>query len=247
MNRQVYVVLVLFLLLVFAFSSIFVSGVSQVQLTPTTGEPGDTIGVEGTDFAASTSVGIGLGPEVEIIDESVPVQGEWSVINGTTEYHPIKPGSFEWEYLVGAIPSNIGDNGDGTLNNPDLYFVSGMINYTTGFFTRTSSTPVDFEHSQHKVNYTTYEFDVTPAGLRTNSSGMLSGEFTVPDIWNGTEPVTVIDEAGNLAISDFTVEGSDIIPEPLTIGAIVLLSSAALVVSFYWLRKKRPNEMLKYS
>jgi hypothetical protein len=55
-----------------------------------------------------------------------------------------------------------------------------------------------------------------------------------------------MDEAGNMATSDFTTYGSDVVPEPLTVATIVLLSSAALVVSFYWLRKK-PNKMVKYS
>jgi hypothetical protein len=50
-----------------------------------------------------------------------------------------------------------------------------------------------------------------------------------------------------MATSDFTTTGSDVVPEPVTIGAIVLLSSAALVVSFYWLRKKPANKMVKYS
>ena len=64
----------------------------------------------------------------------------------------------------------------------------------------------------------------------------------MPDIWNGTEPVTVIDELGNVATSDSTIYGSDIVPEPLTIGAIVLLSSIAMLVSFYCLRKQPETE-----
>jgi hypothetical protein len=57
----------------------------------------------------------------------------------------------------------------------------------------------------------------------------------------------VIDEAGNMATSDFAVVGSDFVPEALTVGAIVLLTSAAVVVSFYWLRKKPTNKIVKYS
>jgi hypothetical protein len=52
---------------------------------------------------------------------------------------------------------------------------------------------------------------------------------------------------GHTATSDFITTGSDVVPEPLTIGAIILLSSAALVVSFYWLRKKSTNKMVKYN
>ena len=83
-----------------------------------------------------------------------------------------------------------------------------------------------------------------------NGSGVLSGNFTVPDnIWNGTHTVTVIDEAGNKATSEFTVYGSDvpIAPEAFTVGALVLLTSTAIVVSFYWLKKKPSDKMVKYS
>jgi hypothetical protein len=54
----------------------------------------------------------------------------------------------------------------------------------------------------------------------------------------------VIDEAGNMATSDFAVVGSDFVPEALTVGAIVLLTSAAVVVSFYWLRKPSHTKKL---
>ena len=238
-NKRVRILTMLFFLTVFIVSVSMIRAASVVELTPTSGEPGDTVSVEGTDFAASTSVGIGFGPEVEITDESVDVEGEISYLEGTTANRPIKPGSFSWTYKLGELTIDYNDNGNGTL-----YSIMGaqttatLINYTTGFFSRSSSVASDLEISAHEVNYVTYEFDVTPAGLRTNSSGGLSGEFTVPAIWNGTEPVTVIDEAGNVAASDFTVDGSDVVPEPLTIGAIVLLSSAALVMSSYCLRKR---------
>jgi hypothetical protein len=78
-------------------------------------------------------------------------------------------------------------------------------------------------------------------------AGAFSENITVPAIWNGTEPLTVVDAMGNMATSDFTIYGSDVVPEPLTIGAIVLLSSAAIVVSFYWLRKKPTNKRAEYS
>ena len=96
---------------------------------------------------------------------------------------------------------------------------------------------------------TYYQFNLTsPAGEPTDvSSGAFSVGVTVPDIWNGTEPVTAVDELGHTATSDFITTGSDVVPEPLTIGAIILLSSAALVVSFYWLRKKSTNKMVKYN
>ena len=220
---------------------------SVVELTPTSGEPGDSVGVEGTDFAVSASIGIGFGPEVAIADESNTIAdtGKGSAprtISGFTDYYPIKPGSFNWTFNQGGTLLDYYDNGDGTLWSYVGTPVTTVINYTSGFFSRTGSGVVEWDLLGSTVDYTTYEFDVTPAGLRTNSSGGLSGELTVPAIWNGTESVTVVDEAGNVATSDFTVEGSDVIPEPLTMGAIVLLSSAALVVSFYCLRKRPYNK-----
>jgi hypothetical protein len=219
-----------------------------VDLTPTTGEPGDPVDVEGTDFAASASVGIGFGPEVDVTGElpTVTDNGEGSnprIITGYTANKPIKPGSFFWAVNFGqAEPTEYSDNGDGTLDSNSGPAFTGTINYTTGYFTQTSTSFTSFPASDIEIDYTTYEVDVTPSGLATNSSGMLSGEITVPDIWNGTEPVTVIDDQGNVATSNFTIYGSDVVPEPLTIGAIVLLSSAALVVSFYCLRKRSYTE-----
>ena len=215
-----------------------------MDLTPTSGEPGDLVGVEGTDFAASASVGVGFGPEVNVIDESPTVTDNGAgesprIITGYTADRPIKPGSFNWVFRLENLDLGHSDNGDGTLTNTlGSEQITSTINYTTGYFTYTATTMTIWDALDHKLNYTTYAFDVTPSGLATNSSGLLSGEITVPEIWNGTEPVTVIDDQGNMATSDFTIFGSDIIPEPLTVGALVLLSSAALVVSFYWLRKR---------
>ena len=219
-----------------------------MDLTPTTGEPGDPVGVEGNGFAASSSVGVGFGPEVVITDESPTITDNGAgqnprIITGYTAKQPIKPGSFNWAInFEQTTPIEYSDNGDGTLDSSYGPAFTGTINYTTGYFTQTSTSFTGFAASDPELDYTTYEFDVTPSGLATNSSGMLSGEITVPDIWNGTEPVTLIDDQGNVATSDFTIYGSDVVPEPLTIGAIVLLSSAALVVSFYCLRKRSYTE-----
>ena len=72
----------------------------------------------------------------------------------------------------------------------------------------------------------------------TDALGGFTGNITVPDIWNGTAPVTAIDEEGNIASSDFTVTGSPIVPEALTFGGVVLLSSAALVIATFSFRKR---------
>ena len=254
MNRKVCVVFVLFFLSVFAASSIIVRGAPQAELTPTSGAPDDSIMVEGTDFNATNAVGICLGPEITVTDEvhnitelSVGGPDVYGPFTAITDHYPIKPGSFSFHCDVSGVTSDYYDNGDGTLNTESTYAVDPFVNYVTGEFGRSSNSPWDGYTVNFTASYTYYQFNVTPAaGVTTDGSGAFTANFTVPDIWNGTEPLTVMDEAGNMATADFTTYGSDVVPEPLTVAAIVLLSSAALVVSFYWLRKK-PAKMVKYS
>lgn len=259
MNRKVCIVFVLAFLAVFAVSSLTVRGASQVELTPASGAPGDSIEVEGTDFNATNAVGMCLGPEVIVTDEvhdvtNVTVGGPdvYGPFTAITDYYPIKPGSFSFHCAVSSetnvVESDYYDNGDGTLNTESTYAIDPFVNYVTGEFGRSSSSSWETFTVNFTASYVYYQFNVTPAaGVSTDASGAFTANFTVPDIWNGTEPLTVMDEAGNMATSDFTIYGSDIVPEPLTVGAIVLLSSAALVVSIYWLKKKTANKLVKYS
>ena len=241
MNRKVCFVVCLFFLAFFAVSTLVTRAESQIELTPTSGAPGDSIMVEGTGFAASKTVGIGWGPHIAVRNDPATVTkvGDQEFY-GTTSQHPIRPGSFKWDYLYGALPLFVDDNGDGTIHDPAGGRVSvASINYTSGDFhirfTSSSNT-----YTGGKFNYTTYYFNsinTTLPILRADASGAFTANITVPDIWNGTETITIIDEAGNVATADFTVYGSDFVPEPLTVSAIVLLTSTAIVVSFYWLRK----------
>jgi len=255
MNKKLCVIFVLLFLVVFAVSSIIVRGASQVELTPATGEPGDSVTVEGTDFNATNAVGICLGPEVTVTDEvhditNVTIGGPdvYGPFTAITDHYPIKPGSFSFVCDVSDVVSEYFDNGDGTLNTESTYAVDPFVNYVTGEFGRSSNSAWETFIVNFTASYTYYQFNVTPAaGVPTDASGAFTVNITVPAIWNGTEPVTVMDEAGNMATSDFTTTGSDVVPEPLTVGAIVLLSSAALAVSFYWLRKKPTNKIVKYS
>jgi len=209
-----------------------------IVLTPTTGEPGASVTVSGTGFAASTSAGVGFGPEKAVIDEVVTVTNPATQeFYGFTSQHPIKPGTFRWKYLRGAVQLTASDNGDGTLSDPSGFMSSGTINYTSGYFHRimTSST---MTYTSDTFSYTTYQFEVTPTGLATDSAGAINRQITVPAIWNETHPVTVIDSMGNIGTGSYTVVGSTVIPEAFTIGAIVLLSSTALIISSYCLRKR---------
>ena len=252
MNRKVCIVFALLLLVVFAVSSIIVRGASQLELTPTSGEPGDSVTVEGTDFAANNTVGIGLGPEVTVTGEvhDIPEPSGYGPFTAMTLHYPIKPGSFSFHCDVSDVTSDYYDTyANGTLATTSTYAVDPFVNYVTGEFGRSTNSPWDDYIVTFTANYTYYQFNLTSAaGVPTDvSTGAFTVDVTVPPIWNGTEPVTVMDKMGNMATSDFTITGSDVIPEPLTIGAIVLLSSVALAVSFYWLRKKPTKKMVKHS
>ena len=250
MKRKVCLVFILFCLSVFAVSSIIVRGASQVVLTPTSGVPGDSVSVQGTSFAANNVVGIGLGQEITIYDEAHDIEDTSG--NGPftafVNHYPIKPGSFSFHCDVSGVTSDYCDDyANGTLATTSTYAVDPFVNYVTGEFGRSTNNPWDDYIVVFTANYTYYQFNLTSAaGVPTNSAGAFTVNITVPAIWNGTEPVTVMDRVGNKAISEFTIYGSPVIPEHLTIVAILLLSSAASVVSFYWLRKKPINEMAKY-
>ena len=115
----------------------------------------------------------------------------------------------------------------------------GDINYTTGEWSRTSTADLTGLTQVYGATYTYYEFDVAPVGgITTDSSGGFTVNITVPLQYNGTSPVTAIDEQGHIAASDFTVSGSPVIPETLTLGVIVLLSSAAVAIATFRFRKR---------
>jgi hypothetical protein len=258
MSRKICVVFAMLFLIVFAVSSIIVRGASLVELTPASGEIGDSVTVDGSDFAASTAVGICLGPEaLAVTDEvheitNVTIGGPevYGPFTARTVHYPIKPGSFSFHCDVSDVTSDYYDDyGNGTLNTTSTYAVDPFVNYVTGEFGRSSNSPWDGYIVSFTANYTYYEFNVTPAaGVVTDGSGAFTANVTVPAIWNGTEPITVIDEAGNVAAADFTIEGSDVppIPEALTVGVVVLLTGAAVVVRFYWLRKKPTSKIVKF-
>jgi len=161
----------------------------------------------------------------------------------------LKPGSFFFHCDVEGVTSDYYDTwANGTLETTSTYAIDPFVNYVTGEFGRSSNSAWDGYTVSFTASYTYYHFNVTPAaGVSTDALGAFTVNITVPDIWNGTEPVTVIDETGNMTAGDFIVYGSSVVPEALTVGAIVLLSSAALVVSFYWLRKKPTNKIVKCS
>lgn len=241
MNKKAYTDISLFFLTLFVVSAMVALSNAEINLlvTPLSDEPGNVVAVrsnlEGDLFEAQSTVGIGFGSEVEVIKEAVTVTGggQGNPFKGNTANRPIKPGSFEWKFMINAIPVDIYDLGDGTLDDPAGFVTIGSVNYTSGAFSAVFSAQMT-STTGNDVNYTTYELDVTPAvGVTVSGSGVLITTITVPQVDNGVYPITAIDEAGNIGTVNFQV-----IPEPLTIGAIVVLSSTAMLVSFYWLRKR---------
>ena len=173
MNRKACIVFVLFFLSVFAVSSIIVAGASQVELTPTSGEPANSVHVEGSEFAASTSVGIGLGAEVAVTDETDTATdtGQGTnprIISGYTSRHPVKPGSFRWILNQGGALIEYFDYGNGTLGTNTGFNYPVSINYTNGFFIRTMTNNPPWDLMGSEVNYTTYDAGVTLDGLGTD-------------------------------------------------------------------------------
>lgn len=245
MNKKEYTVISLFFLtLIVVSATIFTAkGAFQIYFTPSFATPGDPVSVAGSmqgDYEPLVTMGIGFGPEVEVTKEAVTVTATGTTsAEGYTANTPVKPGSFRWSAPYGGITVEVFDVGNGTLDDYFGWLSSGTINYTSGYFSRTIQMGLSFGTTNNFVNYTTYENNVTPAaGITTTASGSFLEIITVPQVPNGTYTVTAIDELGNVGTGTFQVAGSDIIPEPLTVGTIVLLSSTAMLVSFYWLRKR---------
>ena len=213
-----------------------------VSLNPASGEPGDSIEVTVTDFAASTPLGIAFGAEVEQSDSNMAYNGSGvGPYYGVASHWPIKPGSFILTSDTtsgGGQISTYTDNGDGTLSG-SFEGAFGDVNYTTGEWSRTSTVDLTEYTQVYSATYTCYDFNVTPpGGIVTDALGGFTGNITVPDIWNGTTPVTAIDEEGNISSCDCEVTGSPVVPEALTFGVVVLLSSVAVVIAIFSFRKR---------
>ena len=245
MNRNIQkAFLLVSLALLLASATIIVAkAAAAITLDPTTGAPGSSVDLTGTGFAGSKTVGVGWGPPVAVAHDSATVTKVGDLeFYGTTSQYPIEPGSFKYTYTQDSVELYFGDNGDGALTDPaGGRLSSGSINYTSGYFHCIMSSSTRTFNPGY-FSYTTYYFNSINSALPilpTDGSGAISGQLTVPQIWNGTETVWVIDEKGNIATSDFTVVESDVIPEALTIGVVMILSSAAVVVATFSFRKRK--------
>jgi hypothetical protein len=215
------------------------SAAGTITLTPTAQAPGATVAVNGTGFGATKSVGIGFGAEVAVTGEVTPTPtgsgtGPWMT---RVAHYPIKPGSLSFHSDVGGVTSDWTDNGDGTLSSTSTYFAGGTVNYISGEFGRSSTTDLTGMDIVFTANYTHYAYSVTPAaGATTTAAGVLTASITVPSVANGNYNVTAIDSQGNRASATLVVDSA--IPEGLTIGVMVLLSSVAMVAGARYFRKR---------
>ena len=222
-----------------------VAAAGSIALNPNAQAQGSIVSVSGTSFGATKPVAIGFGTEITVTNESHPLAsvagtGPFTV---TTNHFPFKPGSFYFHCVVSSdtnvVESNYYDNGDGTLATDSTYSIGHFVNYVTGQFGRSSTSAWDGYTVVFTASYTYYQYNVTPgAGVTTSPSGAFSADITVPSaIASGAYNVTAIDVSGNHATSTLTVDST--IPEGLTIGVIVLLSSFAAIVSSRFRKRSR--------
>jgi len=208
---------------------------AAITFDPTSAAQYDSVTVEGTGFAATTAVGIGFGAEVTVTDEvhDIPEPSGYGPFTAIVNHYPIKPGSFSFHCDVSDVTSDYYDDyGNGTLNTTSIYAVDPFVNYVTGEFGRSTNSPWDGYTVVFYANYTYYEYGVTPAaGVTTDPSGSFTASVTVPNVL-GDYTLTAVDDQGNFATSTQTLE---VIPEGLTFGVMMLLSSVAVVVGSHYL------------
>lgn len=220
-----------------------------VILTPSTVVAGDTVIVAGTGFSASQAVGIAIGNEVAVVNESHPLASTAGTgpFTAYTNYTPVKPGSYYYHCIVSSdtsvVESDYYDSGDGTMTSSSSYAISPFCNYVTGGFGRSTSSAWDGYTVTFTASYTHYQYGVTPtAGVTTSSAGAFSASITVPaNLTAGIYTVTAIDAKGTIATAQLTV--SPVGPEGLSIGIVVALT-AAVIVSTLFFRKQPKNSKL---
>lgn len=217
-----------------------IKAAGAITLDPTAQAPVATVIVNGTSFGATKAVGIGFGTEVAATDFNMGYTGTgMGPYTGRVSNYPIKPGSFALisdTSAGGGLISTYNDNGDGTTSG-SFEGATGTINYVTGVWTRVTTVDVTGIATNYTATYTRYQYNVTPAaGVTTLAAGTFSASITVPAVANGNYVVTAIDTQGNRATATLSVNSA--IPEGLTIGVMVLLSSVAMLVGTRYFRKR---------
>jgi hypothetical protein len=197
-----------------------------VEVTDNTTDAGDklTICFDGTEEGTTTPADGGATPTQ--YDKKLEVTGhggatvQWYIGNGSDWV--AATASVELLDLAQSLTST-------PTIEPDHYVYEMILNFHED--TSLGSPLVGYEWGQF-VSY--YDEDTGETQQWPPADATPAGSPDVPDSWGGIHYT----EEANSTVT---------IPQPLTIGAIVLLSSVALVISFYWLRKKPANKMVKPS
>jgi hypothetical protein len=238
--KKVHVVAItVFLALLLALVSV-AAAAGGITLTPSSQASGGSVTVNGTGFGANVEVGVGLGAEVAGSETHMAYSGTGpGPYGGTLAHWPVKPGSFSLESDTtsgGGVITDYTDSGNGNLSSESPYFVAGMIDYATGKWSRTSMVDLTGIDQIYSANYTYYQYNVTSVGQgNTTGSGAFSASITVPNVASGTYTVTAVDSLGNMASATLTVT---VIPEGLTVGVMLMVSSVAVIVSTRYFRKR---------
>jgi hypothetical protein len=246
-KTKVYAVIVTALLAFMVALIPVAAGAGSITLTPTAQAPGASVIVSGSGFGPTKAVGLGLGAETNVTGEAVSATGPYDTDVGPyvypVTYRPIKPGSFQMDsgYMAGGsyIPTFLyWDNGNGTISTNNTAVTSAAIDYVTGKVSFNFTAPLSSSVTYLRTaKYTHYQYNVTPvAGVTTDSSGAFAALIAVPAVANGSYIVIALDTQGNLASSTLNVNSA--IPEVLPFGAVILLSSVAVIVGSWHFRKR---------
>lgn len=220
------------------------NGAGLITLTPTSQAQGSSVTVAGTGFAASQAVAIVIGTEITVTNESHPIASPTGTgpFTAYTNHGAIKPGSFYYHCVVSSdtnvVESDYSDDGDGTLTSSSTYALNPFVNYVTGAFGRSTTSAWDGYTVVYTCSYTYYQYN----GTRTtaNSAGAFSTTFAVPaSAANGSIVVTAFDTTGVKGTAALTV-----VPEGFSLGIVIALSAAAVIVSIRFLRKQPKNTLL---
>jgi len=235
--------------LVFSISLVVLpttSGAGSITLTPSAQPPGGSVTVTGTGFGASKAIGIGLGSEITITGEAhTPTGtgvGPWMT---KTNHYPIKPGSVSFHSnVVGSSETDFTDKGDGTFSTSSTYDAGSYLNYVTGSFGRSSTMDLSSSELVFTVGYKYYQYNVTMSATNSTAAGTFSAQITLPTtIPNGNYVLTAIDTSGTTATATLNIDNTIPIPEGFSLGLVIVLSAAAVMVSLRFFRKQ-PNVAL---
>jgi hypothetical protein len=153
-------------------------------------------------------------------------------------HYPIKPGSFSMHWDTAGTASDWTDNGDGTMSSETAYNAGTTLNYATGVFGRSSTVDLSTYALTATVAYTYYQYNVTTVGgVTSNGAGAFTTSITVPTVANGVYTVTVVDANGSKTTAPLGV-GVDV-PENITFGVVVALTTVAIIGSAVLLRKPK--------